>query len=65
MSRALGRVLSLCLLGWCAGCVVTTFESPGEAPRIAPPPSPVASPDEQADRERGAAAHGRRLCATG
>ena len=44
MSRALGRVLSLCLLAWCAGCVVTTFESPGEAPRIAPPPSPVASP---------------------
>ena len=30
-------------LGWCSACVVTTFESPGEAPRIAPPPSPVAA----------------------
>jgi len=38
------RVLYVCALGWCYGCVVTTFESPGEAPRIAPPPSPVASP---------------------
>jgi len=28
-----------------SGCVVTTFESPGEPPRIAPPPSPVASAD--------------------
>lgn len=30
-------------LGWCSACVVTTFESPGEPPRIAPPPSPVAT----------------------
>ena len=27
----------------CSACVVTTFEAPGEAPRIAPPPSPVQS----------------------
>jgi hypothetical protein len=26
----------------CSGCVMTTIEGPGEPPRIAPPPSPVA-----------------------
>ncbi|MEI9939656.1 MAG: peptidylprolyl isomerase [Pseudomonadota bacterium] len=41
--RMLRRVFCACALGFCAGCVVTTFESPGEAPRIAPPPSPIAS----------------------
>jgi len=46
-ARAFGRVLSVCAFGWCSGCVVTTFESPGEAPRIAPPPSPIASPENK------------------
>jgi parvulin-like peptidyl-prolyl isomerase len=27
----------------CSGCVMATFEGPGEAPRIAPPPNAVAS----------------------
>ncbi|HEX2669592.1 MAG TPA: peptidylprolyl isomerase [Polyangiaceae bacterium] len=38
-----GVVLASALAG--SACVVTTFESPGEAPRIAPPPSPIASAD--------------------
>jgi hypothetical protein len=42
--RFCSRVLCAGVLGWCSACVVTTFESPGEAPRIAPPPSPVTSP---------------------
>ena len=43
-ARALRHVLSSCALCWCAvGCVVTTFEGAGEPPRIAPPPSPVAT----------------------
>jgi hypothetical protein len=37
------RLLCAAALGCCSGCVITTYESPGEAPRIAPPPSPVAS----------------------
>jgi hypothetical protein len=40
---AVRRVLCVCALGWSSACVVTTFESPGEAPRIAPPPNPVAT----------------------
>jgi hypothetical protein len=43
LPRALYGVLCLGALGAYSACVVTTFESPGEAPRIAPPPSPVAS----------------------
>ena len=39
------RVLGAGALACCSACVVTTFESPGEAPRIAPPPSPVAPAD--------------------
>jgi hypothetical protein len=27
----------------CSGCVMTTFEGPGEAPRIAPPPNAIAT----------------------
>jgi peptidyl-prolyl cis-trans isomerase NIMA-interacting 1 len=34
-------------LAWGSACVVTTFESAGEAPRIAPPPNPVASPNSK------------------
>lgn len=34
-------------LGLFSACVVTTFESPGEPPRIAPPPSPVASAESK------------------
>jgi len=42
MPRVARQLLCVAALGWGSGCVVTTFESPGEAPRIAPPPSPVA-----------------------
>ncbi|HTA91093.1 MAG TPA: peptidylprolyl isomerase [Polyangiaceae bacterium] len=31
---------ALCL---CSGCVLTTFEGPGEAPRVAPPPNAIAT----------------------
>ncbi|MEI9951110.1 MAG: peptidylprolyl isomerase [Pseudomonadota bacterium] len=47
MPRALRRVLYVWALGWCSACVVTTFESPGEAPRIAPPPSPIVSAESK------------------
>jgi len=43
MERAGWRGLIAGALVLCSACVVTTFESPGEPPRIAPPPSPVAS----------------------
>jgi hypothetical protein len=43
---------ALCL---CSGCVMTTFEGPGEAPRIAPAPSPIAKPESSA-ANRGPAA---------
>jgi len=46
------RGFALGALVWGSGCVVTTFESPGEAPRIAPPPSAVAS----AEGKRGGSA---------
>jgi len=42
--RAACRALCVGSLGLGSSCVVTTFEAPGEAPRIAPPPSPVLSP---------------------
>lgn len=45
IERAGFRALFAGALVFCSACVVTTYESPGEAPRIAPPPSPVASPD--------------------
>ena len=32
----------------CSGCVLTTFEGPGSAPRIAPPPSPIAGAEPSA-----------------
>ena len=47
MRSPFARVLAVCSLAWLSGCVVTTFESPGEAPRIAPPPSPVASAESK------------------
>ena len=47
MRSPFARVLAVCSLAWLSGCVVTTFESLGEAPRIAPPPSPVASAESK------------------
>jgi peptidyl-prolyl cis-trans isomerase NIMA-interacting 1 len=47
VTRALLHVLCVSALGWGSACVVTTFESAGEAPRIAPPPSPVASAESK------------------
>jgi parvulin-like peptidyl-prolyl cis-trans isomerase-like protein len=44
MGCGVRRVACVVALGWCSACVVTTFESPGEGPRIAPAPSPVPSP---------------------
>lgn len=52
LERAGLRALIAASLVVCSACVVTTFESPGEPPRVAPPPSPVAS----ADPKRGASA---------
>ena len=49
--RAVVHLLWAGALGVCSACVVTTFESPGEPPRVAPPPSPVAS-----EGKRGATA---------
>jgi len=46
-ARALRGLFYVTALAWCSACVVTTFESPGEAPRIAPPPSPVASTESK------------------
>jgi len=43
ITRVVRRLLCAGALGFCSACVITTYESPGEAPRIAPPPSPVAS----------------------
>jgi len=37
------RLLSVCAVWCCTGCVLTTFEGPSEPPRIAPPPSPIAT----------------------
>ena len=39
------QALVLCALGLCSSCVMTTFEGPGEAPRIAPAPSPLSKPE--------------------
>jgi peptidyl-prolyl cis-trans isomerase NIMA-interacting 1 len=41
LSRSLAA-LTPAVLVVCSGCVMTTFEAPGEAPRIAPPPNAVA-----------------------
>ena len=37
------RTVLLSALWLCSGCVLTTFEGPGEPPRIAPPPNAVAT----------------------
>ncbi|HYQ43306.1 MAG TPA: peptidylprolyl isomerase [Polyangiaceae bacterium] len=54
VERGVCRVLCTAALVWCSACVVTTFESPGEAPRIAPPPSPVASAASKKSAEAAA-----------
>jgi hypothetical protein len=41
-SRGL-RLVALCSLWCCAGCVLTTFEGPGDPPRILPRPNPIAT----------------------
>ena len=43
VQRAVQQLLCAGALGFCSACVITTYEPPGEPPRIAPPPSPVAS----------------------
>ncbi|HET7543013.1 MAG TPA: peptidylprolyl isomerase [Polyangiaceae bacterium] len=45
LTRAAAHFAWAGALGICSACVITTFEPPGEPPRIAPPPSPVASSD--------------------
>lgn len=42
LKRNTARLIGTAAVWLCSGCVVTTYEGPGEAPRIAPPPSPVA-----------------------
>jgi NIMA-interacting peptidyl-prolyl cis-trans isomerase 1 len=37
------RTVLLSALWLCSGCVLTTFEGPGDPPRIAPPPNAVAT----------------------
>jgi hypothetical protein len=45
--NAVGKLASRAFVGGalvlCSSCVMTTFEGPGEAPRIAPPPNALAS----------------------
>jgi peptidyl-prolyl cis-trans isomerase NIMA-interacting 1 len=45
LTRALA-LLTPGALALCSGCVMTTFEGPGEAPRIAPPPSAIVTTPE-------------------
>ena len=46
VTRFLVGALTAGALTLCSGCVLTTFEGPGEAPRIAPPPNAIASSPE-------------------
>ncbi len=41
--RSARPLLSIAALSLCTGCVMTTFEGPGDPPRIAPAPSPIVS----------------------
>jgi parvulin-like peptidyl-prolyl isomerase len=40
---SLASPFTLTVLALCSGCVMTTFEGAGEAPRIAPPPNAIAT----------------------
>ncbi len=42
-------LLQAAALWLCTGCVMTTFEGPGEAPRIAPAPSPIVTHKASSD----------------
>ena len=42
-SGSLRAALGISALWLSSSCVMTTFEGPGEPPRIAPPPSPIAT----------------------